>query len=129
ALTIRLSLGGNDDPLVATSLYHLGTISRRRGDRTAARSFYEQALAIEEGSGAAPSLERAEILNNLGLVDYDDRKYAEARDRELEALHIKEQLLGRRHPRVAVTLQNLGAVALAQNNLEEAEKLVRRAIA
>jgi Tfp pilus assembly protein PilF len=49
-------------------------------------------------------------LNNLGVVNYNQGKYIEAKTYLQQALAIRRKLLGEEHPETARTLNNLANV-------------------
>jgi serine/threonine-protein kinase len=63
------------------------------------------------------------------VLNRTSERQAEARDLIGQAIAIRERVYGPEHPRVASTLNELGAVALGQGRLEEAEQNFQRVIA
>jgi tetratricopeptide (TPR) repeat protein len=66
-------------------------------------------------------------LNRLGLAERDLKKFAEAEASIQRALAIREKKLPANHPWVAILLNNLASVYLAQGELEKAAPLIKRA--
>ncbi|HEX8200753.1 MAG TPA: tetratricopeptide repeat protein [Isosphaeraceae bacterium] len=67
-------------------------------------------------------------LGNLGLVVRDQGDLTEARRCQEQALRIKEEVYGHKHPHVAMTLGNLGGVLAQDGEPERAKPLVERAL-
>jgi tetratricopeptide (TPR) repeat protein len=101
ALEIAETAHGSEHPAVATLLHNLGGLAHARGDYRAAEAPARRAV----GGDTA----RAEAVYR-------------------RALAIKDRLLGSRHPDLAVTLSNLGALLVSEHRFDEAEALLRRAL-
>jgi tetratricopeptide (TPR) repeat protein len=97
------------DPLL-TSRYLNGAGRALRGGKELEKALelHQQALALLRSLPTDQPIERSishfQIGTVLGLMKRGD----EARQHLEEALHIQEQSLGLRHPRVALTLTNIG---------------------
>ncbi len=81
------------------------------------------ALASEKSQA-----DQADVLNNKVMVLYEQGAYAEAIPLALQALTLRENLLGPKHPNVAVSLNNLGLLYASMGDLYKAEKLYLRAL-
>ena len=126
ALTLRREIDPDGDRAIALGQHLLGNVRRIEGDYERATGLMEEALA-RLGAGGS-ELERAEILNDLGLVHMDLADYVEAEELHRRALSIYSGSLGDDHPHSAVTRTNLGLVAEARGRYDEAETLLRRAL-
>ncbi len=72
-------------------------------------------------------LERAMLDNGLGLIRRAMGEYDEAERLHLRALELRERTLGRDHPQVGSSLNNLANVYKTKGNLDEAQRLYERA--
>lgn len=100
----------------------------QRGDLIAAEHHFGR--AIEEAERADPSgLSAAKSLNNLAETYRAQRRYAEAEGIYRHALAVKEQVLGARHPEVAISLSNLAGLRYVLGDFAGAEHLFKRALA
>ena len=86
--------------------------------------------AIDAGSriSEAPA-ERADSHARLVNVLYAAGKYEEAETIAQEALRLQREAFGTAHPRVASSLDDLGAVIMARGDAARAEVLMREALA
>src|SRR5205814_341354 len=139
ALAAREKQFGPDHPKVARSASDLGLLLRNQGDRAAAEPLLRRALAIDEQALGPKSVVTGEDLENLasvlppqealGLLQraaaHKDpaiaarslaklATLAESRDAAIElyrrALSQEEIASGRRHPRVAVRLNDVAVL-------------------
>ncbi len=78
---------------------------------------------------AAASAECADLLNRAGEYFFYRGAYLEARPRYERALAIYEKVLGPEHPDTALSLNNLGGLLYAQDNLTGSRPLYERALA
>ncbi|HKH45369.1 MAG TPA: tetratricopeptide repeat protein [Thermoanaerobaculia bacterium] len=81
-------------------------------------------MADEEGLTDPTS----RLMNQLGLLFDNKGLYAEAEPLMRRALAIDEDSFGKKHPEVAIDLNNLAQLLKDTNRLEEAEPLMRRAV-
>jgi len=85
ALSIRSALG--EEGLTAGSKNNLGLIQRERGNLSAGRVLFEEALEINERTRHPQwQLWRGMNLNNMGITAYRLGNYAKARDYQVEAV-------------------------------------------
>ena len=70
----------------------------------------------------------ATALNNLALLHYRNRDYAQAERLFLRALKIREKTLGFSHPEVIATLENMAQCYRANGDTEQAEKIITNQI-
>ena len=105
--------------------YHLRMI----GDYSAARPYYERALAIREKVLGAEHPYTAEGLNNLGSLLQSQGDLAAARPYYERALAIWEEFLGAEHQDTATGLNNLGSLLQSQGDLAAARPYLERALA
>ena len=73
--------------------------------------------------------ETATRANELGLVYQSLGGYAKAENLLAKAAQARMQILGDEHPDVAMSLNNLGCLCIAMEKYDDAESLLRSAIA
>jgi Tfp pilus assembly protein PilF len=66
-------------------------------------------------------------LNNAGFYLYQRALYSEAKPMYMRALEIKEKSLGKNHPNIATSLENLAALLRKTNREAEAQEMEERA--
>ena len=115
-------------PDTAASLNNLGYLLRAMGDLTAARPYYERALAINEKSLGPEHPDTALSLNNLGALLRAMGDLAGARPYYERALAIWEKSLGPDHPDTATSLNNLAWLNYYDGQIEEAVRQMRRVV-
>lgn len=71
----------------------------------------------------------ADVLINLGAIQFEGTKYADAERRYREALAITQPWYGNDHPATASALTMLGRAIVQQGRLVEADSVLRRALA
>ncbi|MGE5171506.1 MAG: ATP-binding protein [Rudaea sp.] len=114
-----------DEAARAKALNWAGVLAWKQGDYAAARTAYEQSLAIRRelsdrrGVGA--------VLNNLGLLAYEQGDYAAARTLHEQSLAIDRELGDTWG--VAVSLVHLGSLASAQGDYPSARALYEESLA
>jgi tetratricopeptide (TPR) repeat protein len=106
-------------------LNNLGIVAEALGEYAAARSYYEQSLAIDQEVGDRWG--GGICLSNLGDVARKLEEYTTARGYYEQALAIKQEIGNRRGG--GITLNNLGMLALQQNQLEPALAHLQEALA
>jgi Tfp pilus assembly protein PilF len=86
--------------------------------------------ALETCRAATPPRDHevAVQLHNLAAVHQASGQTRRAEERYLEALALKERLLGPHHPEVAMVCNNLGTLLLAQGRDADADGHFRRAL-
>lgn len=115
---------GDAHPRVGRNLHNVAGVLRMMGRLGEARARYEEALAIKTAAlGEHP--DTALTRNSLGLVEYAAQDWAAARAHWLAALAIFE---AHDHADRALVTYNLGRVALAEGDANEAQRLARQAI-
>ncbi len=110
-------------PTRARALTAAGILAYRQADYPAARSLYEEGLAIARASGDRLRIGR--LLNNLGILAIDQAEYEAARPLCEEGLAIKRELGDRRG--VASSLNNLGIAAFRQETMGRLAGITKRA--
>ena len=135
ALALKRSQLGERDSDLAESLVGIATAAQNSPDYERATELYQQALDIL--ADAAPEEQRLlpVIYSNLGSLQFSRRLHDEAKTwytRALDAIDEQEGLSG--NPKQlrlqrAEALARLGEVLLPLGDLDEAEKLMRQALA
>ncbi|MGE5357861.1 MAG: tetratricopeptide repeat protein [Bacteroidales bacterium] len=120
---------GPDDPEVADTLAHLGSVMWRKGDLAQAKPLMERSLAIREKRFGGDSTLVASSLHNLGNLNWTQGNYAEARRLLERALAIRQKVLGAEHSDVASTLNSLGAIAYREGDLKRAGMIWEQTLA
>ncbi len=110
--------------LAAVEIYVAGYIEH---DMTRARRWINQAQVFLERIGGHDLL-RAWVLNNIGVVLDANEDHEGAATQFFQALRIKERVLGKDHPDVALTLANLADTLRALGRLDEALDDINRGI-
>jgi tetratricopeptide (TPR) repeat protein len=119
AVEIREAVLGAEHPAVAADLAALAAIVDALGRSDEALALYGRALAVFEATEGA-DYDLAVLHNNLGVIAANRGEPGAAEQHYRAALVLKERLLGREHPDVAVTLQNLGVLTGDRELVEEA---------
>jgi eukaryotic-like serine/threonine-protein kinase len=101
-----------------------GKVAEAETDLRAALALTEQAV----GAGAAVG-NRAQLLNDLGLVLNRADRFAEAEPLLREALRIAEQLYGDEHAEISSVLNALSQSIDGQGKVDEGIALLRRSVA
>ncbi|MCA9201105.1 MAG: tetratricopeptide repeat protein, partial [Planctomycetales bacterium] len=104
---------------------NLGRLAYEQGKWQDARKLLSLSLSRLHGSRSAAE---ATALNNLGLVDFEERKFNAAETCFRTALEIEVELFGESHPATARTMQNLGRVLRDRKQFDEARNLFQRSI-
>ena len=114
-----------DDAAVAYDL--LGTANYRLGLAAEAKSCYLKSLELSELAGSTPSREYTKTLNSLAAAANALGEHAEAVNWLGKALSLNERHQAREE--TVSTFHQLGVVESSRQNLEEARRWFRKAIA
>ncbi len=71
----------------------------------------------------------AELLNDLGVLRFNQGRYSEAAGLHRQALHLLESVCGNEHPTLVVPLNNLATIYLQLGRFDEAEQNFQQAVA
>jgi tetratricopeptide (TPR) repeat protein len=127
ALAIREKALGPDHASTANTLSDLSLLNFYQHKFGEAEGFAERALPIQEKAYGLESLEVSTTLNRLGLAERDLKKFSRAESSLKRALTIREKNLPSNHPWIAVSLDNLASVYVAQGEYRKAAPLIRQA--
>ena len=104
ALKIRREAKGDKDPETVQVLNNLGSVLRQRGELAAPCREFRRArsrkLKVFRAAFGAKHRETANVLNNLAGVLEDQGDYPQARKLYEEALAVRQEVLGDKHPDV-----------------------------
>jgi predicted ATPase len=116
---------GGDNAARAKALNWAGALAWKQGDYAAARTLYEQSLALRRELGDRGGV--GAVLSNLGLLAYEQGDYARARALHEESLAIDRESGDRWG--VAVSLIHLASLASAQGDHASARPLYEESLA
>jgi tetratricopeptide (TPR) repeat protein len=128
AYDIREEVLGPDDPVVVTALSDLASMHFSMGHLGEAAALFERVVA-QRRRLIGTTLETAQSLNDYGAVLTSQGDYEGASRAHGEALAIRREILGDKHPQVAQSLSQLGWALQTQGRYAEAEPLHREALA
>ncbi|HSH79246.1 MAG TPA: tetratricopeptide repeat protein [Herpetosiphonaceae bacterium] len=120
----RARLPAESDALRAKAIHAAGTLAAEQGDYRAARSFYEESLAIRRSLADERSVAR--LLNNLGILAFYEEDHAAARLLYEESLAIRRRLGDLSG--VANALNNLGLVLHEQGDYAAARAVLEESV-
>jgi tetratricopeptide (TPR) repeat protein len=107
ALVLRIRSLGPDHALVADDRAGLAAILAGQGKFEEAELLYRQALATYERVFPPDNFELAVACNDFGVMQAARGRTSEAGRLYRRSIDIKRKLLGRDHPEVQVTLENI----------------------
>jgi eukaryotic-like serine/threonine-protein kinase len=111
--------------LRASLMLLIGSIYRNLGLYDESQPLLEEALALRREIFSPPDPKIAEVLDNLGELDYLRGEYPRAEERLRAALRQRTKALGEEHALVGKSLNDLAAVLQTLGRWEEAETLYR----
>lgn len=126
ALTLCKRHRQESHPLAAAALNHLGGAEREAGHSAAARKHWEEAVGIFAKLGQRAAAAR--ILNNLGMLEFENRQFAAAHARFVEAEAGLGEVGGFPQEHYGV-LCNLAATLQRLDRTAEALPILERAVA
>ncbi|MEB3294490.1 MAG: CHAT domain-containing tetratricopeptide repeat protein [Synechococcales bacterium] len=109
----------------AATLINLGTAHHSLNQPQQALKYYQQALQAAQKNG--DRRHESEALGSLGLVDEDNKQYDQAIGKFRQSLSIAQTLGDPAFE--GMSLNNLGHALLSARKLQEAEQVLKRAIA
>ena len=131
ALDIAEKTNGPEHPDVALALGYLGCLYRdqQQFDITKADPLLKKALAIREKAYGADHPFTARTLSDLSLLNFYERKLAEAERFAERALSIQEKAFGPENLEVSTTLNRLGLAERDLRKMAAAETALKKALA
>ncbi|MCX6927405.1 MAG: tetratricopeptide repeat protein, partial [Verrucomicrobia bacterium] len=127
-LTLRRRLFKGDHRNVEVSLTQLGLVLVEQGEIQAAEGYFKEALAMEERLHLGRHPDLADTLAGLGEVLAKKGDWTAAQEKHRQALDIRiEVLKGEANPDVVDSLDALGVLAIARDELEVAQATLLRA--
>lgn len=121
ALHLQMQQLGEDNPIVANTLFNLGTMNHRYGNLSGALKSYKQVAKMRKnclGNG----IELSDALANVALVQAQMGDIAKAEKMYTAALRIAMNNVGEKHIKVATIMTAMGDI-FAQHKNEEAMAL------
>ncbi|MEP7366181.1 MAG: tetratricopeptide repeat protein, partial [Acidobacteriota bacterium] len=114
-------------PSIAAAMDALGRVLQEKGEYAKAIPVLQEAVKLRSAVSGS-SAELAGSLYELANAKFYAGEYKEAEALNQRVLAMTRRLYGERHPRVAETLVNLGAIQQDLGNYKEAERFHRRAL-
>jgi len=127
ALSLWLHAEGKNSNYAAT-LTSLASVEGKKGHHKLARSMYQEALEIDEKSLGQSHPQIANDFANLGIELCFEQKFTEAAAMFEQAEQIEERTFGADDTRVARHLRMLGVAYARAKQMQNAEKVYRKAI-
>lgn len=128
SLSVRRSLFGYDNELVAQSLTGLAEVYRDQGNLNKAEELTEESLAISRKLTGADSLATAKALRNLAMVRFSQGDLNTAKSLLNSSLNIYTKRLGDKNTEIATVLGMLGRIEEIRGNYSNSEQLLRQAL-
>jgi serine/threonine-protein kinase len=128
-LELRRRVSGDEHPKTLDALFLLGQALHRAGQDDVAWPLFDQWSAAIARQPRQITPARAEQLSSAAELLEWRGDVAEAETLEREALAIRREFYGKRHPLVASSLLDLGFVLTRAQRPEEAEAALEEAIA
>ena len=104
---------------IADVLFSIGILYFEQDDFQMAIHAYCQSLRIRRGSKIAGA-SCAQVLTNIGCVYHEVKDYAKSQEYHVQALHLMEKSLGKKHEDVAFCWYSLGRVYLDDGQVHDA---------
>ncbi len=108
---------------------HLAALQSMRGQFVESDGLYRQALDLLMERGASRSAEQAVALNNLGVVCLRSRRFDAAIEHLSRSLEIWTEVRGPGAPNTGMTSHSLAIAYQAVGRYDEAEPLLKKALA
>jgi serine/threonine-protein kinase len=112
----------------ARMLLLLGRIYRRLGMDERAAPMLDSALAVRASLYGRDEVGRADILDEQGILAYEQKQLPTAERLYRQALGIRQRHLSAGHPDLGLSFGNLATVLAHDGRLDEAEGLANRAL-
>jgi tetratricopeptide (TPR) repeat protein len=128
ALAIREEAYGAEHPATADSLEEITDLASNHDESIDERAVFERILKVREQALGFEHPEVWRTLSRLTRALQDDCEYHECRKLLERQLDFQEQVLGPEHPDTASTLETLAEIAVAEDAVNYAIDLYRRAL-
>ncbi|MBR9990357.1 MAG: serine/threonine protein kinase [Gemmatimonadetes bacterium] len=129
SVTLRRSLGGEDDAETAALLHSLGRVRNEAGDAAGGEDALRAALALRVRLLGAEHTETASTRAALALNLRARGQYEEAESLARDAVRVHRRTLTAQDPELARSLHTLAYVLRSRRLHEESEALNREAVA
>ena len=126
ALAVQSTLAAADYERVGT-LNNLGVALNLMGRPAEAQKYLRQSVELWRSRKPALPAIAPSALHNLAVADVTLGQFDVARDLELEALNVLEQIYGKQCFEQAASINNLGMIALDTGRTREAQSLFKQA--
>lgn len=123
----RETLYGANNPITAETLSDLSLLYFYEEKPAEAVRYGRRALAIREQTLGKENLDVSTTLNRIGISERDLGQYSQAKTDLKRAPAIREKSLDRNHIWIAISLENLASVYIAQRDYARAAPLRARA--
>ena len=114
--------------LLSRCLNNLALAHRQAGDLDRARELFERGLEVRRSLHGDFHIELVTILNNLGDLATEERRWDEAKAHLMESLRIRRALLSPHHPDLIYNYANLARLHAATQEWDSAIPLFERAL-
>ena len=128
ALLAQQQLFGEENAVVALTLYDLANAIRYQGRLTEAEPLFRRALALQIKVPGSSRLSVAASIDHIASVLAMQNNFGDAEPLFREALAIRRSLLGNDSREVAKSLDHLATVLADQGALQDAETIQREAL-
>ncbi|MEO6065171.1 MAG: serine/threonine-protein kinase [Lysobacterales bacterium] len=129
ARDLAIKAHGPDHPAVAESLLNLGVLSGYRGEPLAGEEALDRAVAILEKHADTEPVSLSAALSGLVNVRRFQGRYDDAARLQAREIAILRGMAEPDRRRIAISLQNLGALLIDLNRFDEAEVKLKESLA
>ena len=105
-----------------------GIVFFRENSLGKARDLFEEALRIRRDAGFGGGVGDDGTLNNIAMIYYKQRRYAQAEVLFLRSIEITSRVLGSSHPDLTLTLASFGEVYTRLGRYSEAMEQYQRSL-
>ncbi|MEM9460319.1 MAG: serine/threonine-protein kinase [Myxococcota bacterium] len=118
---------GPQHPTLVSQLKRLGLLYQTMGSMDRARAMLGRSLAIAESANEPDPLQIADIVNGLGIVEFYDNDFVEAREQFQRSHDLREQVLGANHYSLVDSFNNLAAIDFMMKDSARGFERLKRA--